>query len=403
MRELGPGRQTVRFAVPSEVCAQMKQADTPVDGKGILNWCIRNSISHVASGLSLWASQGLHFHKVSPLVESQPEIACEDISLGLEVMYRDPIVRVPIEKSVKAEREYCMSRAGLELSESTMHSVDGIIHRVERLGAGFSTSSTTGVGEECEREIENENELEEEIAEEIPTAIPCEERDWAYSEVLQTERVSDILEACGAISLFSFIAQSMGATEFAEKDFQNVYATRNFCQTVEHSAAGSKEMEGFLRTVDVCIVFSCRGVLLVSEREADCILALVWDSCKFGMCTRSSEKLPMFVNLRYLSQSEAGDNVALCLKSKSEFQGTNNCTDETLASLQIFNGDTNFRGFDGSLLLDRLNAVRRLAIASLQSEVRGEDKSADVLRFAIARGRSIQIDGSDLQRLLDNE
>lgn len=403
MRELGPGRQTVRFAVPSEVCAQMEQSGTPVDANGILNWCIHNSISQVASGLSQWASQGMHFHKLSPLIELQPNLACEDVSLGLEVMYKDSLESVPIVESVQAEREHFMSSAGLELSESTLRSVDAVLYRVDSLGAGFSTQTTTGIGEECERELENERELLEEIEMEIPSELPCSERDWAYSALLEAEDISDIVVTSGAVSLGNFIEEYIGAMAFAEDAFQHIFATKNFCQTVQRSTAGSKDMENFLRTVDVCIVFSCRRVLLVSEREADCILALFWDSCKSGNHSRSSTKLPTFVNFRYLSQSESGKHVRLGLHCKSEVQGANNCPDERLAALQVFNGDTNFWGPDGCSLSRRVDAVTQLVRASLKNVESSDDKSTDILKFAVARGMSLHIAGSDLQRMLQNE
>lgn len=412
MRELGPGRQTVRLAVPSEVCVQLEQADKLVNANGILNWCIGNSISQVALGLSQWASQGLHFHALSPVIASHPSRACEDVSLGLEEMYKNPVESVPVVETIQAQREHCMPSAVSKFSDTTIQSVDGIIERVEDLGAGVSSRTTSGIGEECERELENERELQEETEKEVKKSTPCSERDWEYSEVLRARKLSDVISTCAAVTLESFIGDSIGDMGFANKEFQNIYATENFCRTVESNFVSWSELQSFLRNVDTCIVFGCHKVLLVSEREADCLLELFWESCaagdgeppsatlRRGNISESSGKLPMFFTFRYLSQSKAGENVALGLQSESQNQGANSCTDDTLGRLQVFNGDTNFRESDGSCLSQRLEAVRRLVKSSFEFQERSTEKSTDILTFAVTRGKSIHIDGSDLQRLL---
>lgn len=83
MRQLGPGRQTVRFAVPQEVRIQLESASLDCSALGILNWCISNSISAVAAGLTEWLSQGMHYSRL----KATPENACEDEVLNLEHMY----------------------------------------------------------------------------------------------------------------------------------------------------------------------------------------------------------------------------------------------------------------------------------------------------------------------------
>lgn len=400
MRELGPGRQTVRFAVPSEVCAQLRQTDTELNSNGFLNWSIRSSTSGVSAGLSQWTSQGMHFHRLRPIIETFPTLACENLKLDLEFMYSDAVGKFSMAEYAQAERERCVSETGSHLPQSSVYCVDDIVKRVEDLGAGFTTRATLGIGEECERELENEREFEEEeVATEVPKSTPRMEIDWDYSKILLATNASDIIEISGAKYIGDFIKSSLKGATFQENDFKHIYATENFLEAVDLGSGVTRFMmhgeANFLRNVDMCIAFGSQMMLLVSEREADCILGLFWDACKHDGAISDSAASLTISNFRYLCQSKTRDEIPLGLQCRAQERGQNKFTDDALAALQIFNGDTNYRGKDGRSLPLRLKAVRQIANTTPNRE--------DLLKFAVARGKSIHVPGLDLDQLLKDD
>jgi hypothetical protein len=383
MRQLGPGRQTVRLAVPQEVQVQLQSASLECSAVGILSWCISNSISACAHGLTQWSSQGMHYHRV----KANPDDACEDVVLDLESMYKHAMTSVPVAAAADAEREGWREKQAA--SESYANNVDKIMERVEAIGAGFSVCASQGMGEECERELENEREAEEEVQVAVTAASPVKEIDWDCNVLLEAGilGVSELQETCPVLPLQHFVVQRLKLPGFDEYSFPGIYATRNFVETV-CVRGDAMTLRDYLRPVDAGLLYANGDVLLLSEREADLVLESIW--ALGGSCSSTG---PSFINHSYVRVCSSGDSIALSLpiRISEDNRSLTILRHSTIAALQLFNGDTMFRDENGQAMSARMSAVQNLLSAGQSGN--------SALMLTTLRGKNIHVEGSDLQCL----
>ena len=149
---------------------------------------------------------------------------------------------------------------------------------------------------------------------------------------------------------------------------ENIYLTSNFVNTVQ----GTRNFSNYLRIVDVFLYFQqSKEILLVSEREANYLLPLLW---KNGMVTGQVQ----YFSLKLLSSSDVNDLGA-----------------ETCASMNLYAGETEF---NGEKMKD---SVLRMILAKRLSVQRGDDTSKVLaLRNLIAcRDKGILWYKSDLESI----
>lgn len=303
----------------------------------------------------------------------------------------------------KAERERQAETyvASVE-SDAYTDSVEKIMTKVTEIGAGFSVCASQGMGEECERELENEREAQREVQREVVAASPFKEVSWEYALALEAGCISELPVACGVYGLADFVRDRLKLSCFDKRSFPGLFGTRNFFETLEAVARSNSpspssgyyfqngtpsSLRDCLRPVDAGLMFSSGEVLLLSEREADCILGSIW-------ARRGSQSTtgPWFINYSYLRVCASDSRVSLATPRCPDGNHLPvRCGQASIGALQLFNGDTMFRDGYGQEMKERLDVIQEV----LSSDLR---KSA-ALQLPIFRGKGIHIDGSDLQRL----
>eukprot|EP00976_Prorocentrum_cordatum_P097578 1191049-Prorocentrum_minimum.AAC.1 len=166
-----------------------------------------------------------------------------------------------------------------------------------------------GLDEECERETEKEVEVQEEVERRVPKMRPASETDWDYSSAV-TSAIPAGLATKRAVSfrVMKVLPLKKVVGEFLEGDppaaleavkWADIYCTQNFVYTV---AVTTKKgaLNEYLRPLDAVLVYpNGHGVVLLSEREADNILARMWQSGRGQV----NQAVPYLVNLAYERQT----------------------------------------------------------------------------------------------------
>lgn len=175
----------------------------------------------------------------------------------------------------------------------------------------------------------------------------------------------------------------------------NIYVTKNFMQTAENSnPLELTNVEHSLRLVDAAIQFegsSTVTLLLLSDREADSILALYWERQLLNQSSRNS-----FVNVSFLKNSARTPNsgafpLQLCLCDHT----TNShmlkyLSGSAIASVQLFSGDTMFAP-------DEEEALRTVLLTTLKGkQVASRFTEFRETQHHLARSVLENVSGSDL-------
>jgi hypothetical protein len=272
-------------------------------------------------------------------------------------------------------------------------------------------TNETGLNEECERELESERELEKEMEQEVPRQLPVKEIHWDFRTVFTAESPWMLPREAGVMHLNQAIAMKLPEKLNLKKIkwSMKICMTKNFINTVfdKNSAKDLHDLSQFLRPVDAVIRFGKDGsYLLLSEYEADKVLALAWKQKKTYSGLQSSNG-----NI----QTHAGSLNSLCAKldlrlgdfntftnfslhkseidkmEKLNLKQVNISLDQelSLASLQLLNGETMF-ATNG-----RKNAVETMLILK-------EAKSA-ALNFPAFRATQQFLSRSDLETICSSD
>ena len=156
---------------------------------------------------------------------------------------------------------------------------------------------------------------------------------------------------------------------------ENIYLTSNFVNTVQDT----RNFSNYLRIVDVFIYFQqSREILLVSEREANYLLPLLW---KKDTVSRQVQ----YYSLKLLSSSDVNDLGA-----------------ETCASMNLYAGETEF---DGEKLKDtvlRTILAKQSPVQNAFTSVLNKDDTSKVLalrNLIVYRDKGILWYKSDLESI----
>lgn len=166
--------------------------------------------------------------------------------------------------------------------------------------------------------------------------------------------------------------ESLIGIEWAE----DIFLTRNFVNTVQ----GTRNFSNYLRIVDVFIYFQqSREILLVSEREANYLLPLLW---KNG----NGSGQVQYYSLKLLSSSDVNDLGA-----------------ETCASMSLYAGETEFNGEKMKDAVLKMILAKRLSVQKGSNPILlrrdGTRKLFSLKNFIVNRDKGIFWYKSDLERI----
>eukprot|EP01036_Dinobryon_divergens_P022332 gene22332-30577_t len=390
MRQLDKG-QTIFLAGCSDVSyliqSQMElRSPSEITSTHVLHWVLNNTILSLApEGLMMWAVQGTHYCSTH---QQKPGTICMKEKLSLYELYHGTLQRshLPIvaTSTISSYRHRLPQTRGITASLLRKTSQD-ITSRITVRGEGYYIMQT-GLDEECERELQVEIDVEKEAEKQIPKMQPADESDWDFDGLLRSAYRTAALVPT-SLSLKKAVQETM-QTIFRHIDWaEKAFCTRNYLNTVCNAQGGLVNLkQDYLRLVHFILIFSVDGsMLLVSEREADCILRRMQQ-------VTSARYLPFeMVDLAYcrLAVTDPGAYRSLGPSMPTALPTLLQRTSmKELVSVQLFGGETVFSTTAQKNALKEMLSTGNRALARqaamLLPEIRG-------LHFCIPR--------SDLERI----
>ena len=390
MRKLDRGQKLI-FAVPPELApkirAEPRGAEDAEDedrdsltSLELLKWLMKNTTRALAAGIPEYSSQASHF-----CMTQDPKARLLEESLGLKELYGGAIgedsVDTVVQRSLERDRARC-AKLGIEYNATALRLSSEIEARAKTYGADLTIFST-GIEEECERELENERELEREREMQIPKQAPRTPRPWNFKALRTAASPTAITDAgvmCLSDAVLRYLDASLAAIPWEQC---RIFVTTAFMETVTDSQGGRLDsMSQFMRPPDAVVVFPSSEVLLLAEWEADQLLPLLWE---YSTPTQH----PFMVNLAYLR--EAADKqmptskITMRVPTQTySLRSEIKVADLTVAGLQLFAGETMFA------TKERKESVTALATPTVSAK-----KAA--LQLVSLRGRQHMISRSDLE------
>ena len=299
LRMFGRG-QKLRFAASEDVTAKVRlvndllplDSPKPVD---VLQWVMRNTTQATLRGTVDWARQGLFFASSLGL----PDAVLQDEVTDVRDLYTQGRYVMPAPELVHAmSRQGRVQDAlldGSPAAERRSRLVGQILDSCTEHGSGHMVVAGMGVDEECERELEKEEEEEEEVEREVARMQPAQESDWNYSSVLDAASIAALPPAAGVVPLQQLVSSLQPADIGRLSWPPQLYVTANFMRTVD----GTKPQGEYLRPVKALLLFPDGTTVLVSERESDALLELLWATGRVSRNSGGGGKAPLLLSLSY--------------------------------------------------------------------------------------------------------
>ncbi|KAG3193069.1 hypothetical protein C6341_g343 [Phytophthora cactorum] len=279
MRQIGCN-QTLWIASFDEVALSILQSNeereiSALTALDVLNWVVANTKAESVRGLLEWASNGIHYRKTQ--LARETELVDEDWSL--ETLYQEKVTADKIARVI--ESKACFGVEDVD---------DALIAQICGRGCVYGLDDEVCMSahtNESERELHVEEEEQQVHELEVPVCKPMKEKSWDYSRILGARSIEDLRGIVNVVCMDSCIRQWTTLTNLADLAWTStqIVGTEKFFATVV-ARRGIDRMNEFLRVIDVMLIFENDQVLLVSEREADQILELLWstsDSCSFRL------------------------------------------------------------------------------------------------------------------------
>ncbi|KAF0725418.1 hypothetical protein Ae201684_016188 [Aphanomyces euteiches] len=341
MRQL-ENNQKLLLVAPSD----LEQALKPFTIQSTLEWIVGNTVSSIERGLLTWSQQGLQFCKSQESTFN----GVTDENWKLQDLFEAAISKDSLAAVIHSTVQ--STHNGSELAAE----INGRCHAL-----GQEIEVALQYNEECERELQLEEEQERELEHELPNKDVIEEAPWDYATALDASSVNDL---CVEFKLLSYSATVGLANGLALINWPStVYGTINFFSTVKLS-----NLE-YIRRADAALVLPSGEWILLSDKEADAILGLLW---------LNPVKSVGFVHLSGLAFQAHFSN--------SQFQHSCNLTNEASA-LKLYNGETMFAGET------RQEHVKQF--------VANQGCRSALLSLLVARGEKQNWDCSDLKRICE--
>ncbi len=393
LRLLGRGQELSMVALP-EVTAKvlstngMRCNDKP-GVEQVLRWVMHNTCQATMAGILEWTRQGLFF----AASKGRPDKAMVDEQLHPLEMYRGAVQPLPAsEVAARLMQRQLVDKAGL-LPE--MEALMGEICEISvRHSEGHVVITGQAADEECEREMEQEEEEEEEAEMGGKEAVPAEEADWDYEAVLTALSPLQLSSEAGVEPIQSLIQKMRQDSGVDQVEWAaGLYVTSNFMATVQGGMEGQ-----FLRPVSSLLLFPGLPsspvqpeVLLVSEREEDALLELLWRTSATtgsGSLPKPSDA-PVLLRLPYASafqevQEKAGDaspvpppRLACSVLAPTQQLAAIPAQQalmslDALVSLRLFNAETVYASISQRKVLHKLMR-RKVEVAEELVQLRGKE------------------------------
>eukprot|EP00899_Mesostigma_viride_P018047 jgi/Mesvir1/26243/Mv05721-RA.1 len=265
-----------------------KQVEATIRPSHVMRVVMANTVEATQEGLVRASVQGVHFG----CTHGAPHRALLEDDLGLDTMYESALAEerasALVDTLVERGEARCVIAGGLDGGVAAM--LARIRDRGQKYGDDFCVVvSQVALGGECERELEMQVEKEVEKEVQLPKYEPRAETLWDYNSVLgagaPTQLPTQLVSLQGAMaSLFPPGLQRMPWAKNIFMTYNFLHGTREndmFMGGIPHGAPphnGNYNLNEFLRAVDAVLYFWTTGeALLLSEREADAVLALLWE------------------------------------------------------------------------------------------------------------------------------
>jgi hypothetical protein len=396
MRKLAYGQTLVLF-VPAELVLKIRsanknlRADTTLSTLHVLNWVMHNTVNTTAEGLPAWASQGSHFYTTQ-----NPKARLIDENLKLEGLYGGKIAECTVYEHVKrGQAKDCERVKQLRLEpEGILEEELKVLEESARTYGSDIFIASSGLDEECERELENEREREREKEPQYPRCAPQTPSVWDFNELLKTKPHPSELRILGIMPLHEAMdpVKRLFDPQLSQINWKHsgIYVTHNFFGSVTNDLGAKLNDNGhYMRPVQWIITFQSYSecCLLLSEWEAENVLKILWN--------RKKSTDVRLVQMCYLR--EAADTHG---KVRLALPDGNGCgVDEvTMAGLQLLAGETTFGPEIRSGTEIREAQIREARQAALAKLLPTREAKMAAFLLPSLRGLRHTISRSDLER-----
>jgi hypothetical protein len=304
-----------RRASASQVAGSGSQPNA-VTSREVLQWVMGNTLGATLRGLLEFSKQGLLFATThgAPERTLQPEVLALDELYGASRRHR------PLPAVVRQASEQRL--AGTSLAGDMRELIASLVQRAEEYGSEHSVVAHGGLGEECERELEREEEEEEEVEKQVPRIAAAAETDWEYSQALGATSLADLVGAAGRPGC----AAAAGGAGRPPMEPPRVCHPQLCPRHGAASGGSSKRVPACsgcppaAATADAAAAAAAGGgsraegkpgdrglaVLLLSERECNALLELLWQAGCGGAASGTRKKLapPLLANLCYACEAQ---------------------------------------------------------------------------------------------------
>lgn len=194
-------------------------------------------------------------------------------------------------------------------------------------------------------------------------------------DCLQVERLCDV-------------ARRLQSDELHEIPWcKEIWCTANFVALV-----APKAVDQYLREVDALLCFLDGSCMLVSDREAHCLLGMLWDAAPRASAQRTPNNpatfpdvCPVFMNIVYARRQHKLQQAAATAGCSAALNPSQ------IASLKLWAGETQFEK-DGCMRELVPLAARRLKAAEVMTQLRGTQvflPCSDLEMIAMVRARVV--------------
>ena len=392
LRMFGRG-QKLHLAASEDVTAKIrslnglrpKAVPAPVH---VLQWVMRNTTQATLHGVAEWAKQGLFFASTLGL----PDAVLQDEVMDVREMYSQGRSHQPVPQLVRAMAQQKRVRevlpgvgaVGTPAAERRSRIVKQIISNCSQHGSGHSVVAGGGADEECERELEKEEEEEEEVERQVARMKPALEVDWDYRSILGAASLRALPSAAGVVPL-QRLANGLQPADLGRIEWPpQLHVTANFRRTVDGGGGLPPQQGEYLRPVKALLLFPDGAALLVSEREAEALLELLWATGKVSLSNSRGLRSPLLLGLSYAQRGykelAGGGPPTLSLAVSVSSSGAWAAPDAKealrrlgaaeLVGMHLFGGGTEYGTPAEMRELHRLMR-RRLRVAEALTEARG--------------------------------
>lgn len=319
LRQLGRG-QSLCFVGTADVSAKISQANgakdaqpAAINSQQMVQWVMSNTVQAMLDGVYSWSKQGMHF----AASKAVPELVLQDEVYDLETLYSSSRTPQPVGDVVHALSNAQLSQLRDNKANPCSADMEALITSVRNQssvhGAGHAVMhGRQGANEECERELEAEAEEEQEVQREVPRLKLGEEQDWAYEAAFAAASVGHFARKTSTqLVKLPEVTKDLLPTSIAGIAWsERVYCTSNFLNTVTQPP-GAACLNEYLRPLDAFLLFPQGDVVLLSERDAEGLLEVLWS--QYYSSRPQHQQLPEDGNAPLL--------VHLCYATNTDRQG----------------------------------------------------------------------------------